>query len=138
MVDEIQKMVEKIGAMVNEELPSLMDTIRDRVGQDQAAAFGQAATSSLTPLMDAVKAAREQMDAAARTVAGEQPAAMGAPAVGAMPVGGDLGMGAPEGADLSMEPGTTEIPRADDIESDTETSDAAVGGSAALGRGKRA
>jgi len=138
MVDEIQKMVEKIGAMVNEELPSLMDTIRDRVGQDQAAAFGAAATNSLNPLMDAVKAAREQMDAAARTVAGEQPAAMGAPAAGAATIGGDLGMGAAPGADLSMTPGTTEIPRADDIESDTETSDAAAGGDLELGRGKRA
>ena len=138
MVDEIQKMVEKIGEMVNEELPSLMDTIRDRVGVDQAGAFGQAATASLTPLMDAVKAAREQMDAAARTVAGEQPAAAAAPGgltpnaapVGAAPAGAELGAGAPEGADLGVE-----IPRADD---EIATTPAAVGGEQELGRGKRA
>ena len=141
MVDEIQKMSEKIGKMINEELPSLMDTIRDRVGQEQASAFGQAATSSLNPLMDAVKAAREQMDAAARTVAGEE----------AMPMSGmggaDLGAGAPVGADLGgvgdlgggagdMGGATPDSPRAGSSEFDT--SDAAVGGNAELGRGKRA
>jgi hypothetical protein len=138
MVDEIQKMVEKIGAMVNEELPSLMDTIRDRVGVDQAGAFGQAATASLTPLMDAVKAAREQMDAAARTVAGEAPIATAAPGgltpnaapVGAAPAGAELGAGAPAGADLGVE-----IPRADD---EIATTPGAVGGEQELGRGKRA
>ena len=146
MVDEIQKMVEKIGAMVNEELPSLMDTIRDRVGVDQAQAFGSAATNSLTPLMDAVKAAREQMDAAARTVAGEQPMDMGAGM--AAGVGMDAGMGAGVGQDLSiaptpggeaaapMAPAVPEIPRAN-AGSEFDTSDAAVGGKKELGRGKR-
>ena len=138
MVDEIQKMVEKISVMVNEELPPLMDTIRDRVGADQATAFGQAATQTLTPLLDAVKAAREGMDGAARTVAGEAPAPM---ATGA---GADIGAGAAPGADLGAatdagadmmgaDPGV-EIPRADDM----ATSDAAAGGTAELGRGKRA
>ena len=140
MVDEIQKMVEKISGMVNEELPPLMDTIRDRVGADQAAAFGAAATQTLTPLLDAVKAAREGMDGAARTVAGEEAAApmdMGGNA------GADLGAGAAPGADLGAAPDmgaetpdATEIPRANDSEFDT--SDAAVGGTAELGRGKRA
>jgi hypothetical protein len=134
MVDEIQKMVEKIGAMINEELPSLMDTIRDRVGVDQAGAFGQAATNSLNPLMDAVKAAREQMDMAARTVAGEQVMPM---APGGMAPPADLGAGAAPGADLGIAPETEvpEIPRAD---SELDTSDAAVGGNQELGRGKRA
>jgi DNA replication initiation complex subunit (GINS family) len=129
MVDEIQKMVEKIGAMINEELPSLMDTIRDRVGQEQASAFNQAATSSLTPLMDAVKAAREQMDAAARTVAGEQPMPMSTGA------GADLSI--PPAGEAPVAPETTEIPRAD-AESEFDTSDAATGGKAELGRSKRA
>ena len=137
MVDEIQKMVEKISAMVNEELPPLMDTIRDRVGADQAAAFGAAATQTLTPLLDAVKVAREGMDGAARTVAGEEAAA--APMI----PGADTGLapGAPEagaeaGADVPPAPEADigEIPRADDM----ATSDAAVGGTAELGRGKRA
>lgn len=145
MVDEIQKMVEKISAMVNEELPPLMDTIRDRVGADQASAFGAAATQTLTPLLDAVKAAREGMDGAARTVAGEAPAPM---ATGA---GADIGAGAAPGADLGANAGAdmmgaetpvpdagtdsgVEIPRADDM----ATSDAAAGGTAELGRGKRA
>jgi DNA uptake protein ComE-like DNA-binding protein len=138
MVDEIQKMVEKISSMVNEDLPPLMDTIRDRVGADQSAAFGAAATQTLTPLLDAVKAAREGMDAAARTVAGEQTAAP------TMASGTDLTSGAGPGADLSLatpaaSPNTQEmpnIPRADDEE--FATSDAAVGGKKQLGRSKRA
>jgi hypothetical protein len=141
MVDEIQKMVEKISGMVNEELPPLMDTIRDRVGSDQAAAFGAAATQTLTPLLDAVKAAREGMDGAARTVAGEEAAA--APMDMGGDAGADLGAGAAPGADLGAAPDmgaetpdATEIPRANDSEFDT--SDAAVGGTAELGRGKRA
>lgn len=138
MVDEIQKMVEKISAMVNEELPPLMDTIRDRVGADQAAAFGQAATQTLTPLLDAVKVAREGMDGAARTVAGEE---------AAMPMvpGADTGLapapevGAEAGAEVPPAPEAetgVEIPRADDEMA--ATSDAAAGGAAELGRGKRA
>ena len=134
LVDEIQKMSERIGKMVNEELPSLMDTIRDRVGIDQAQAFNSAAQASLNPLMDAVKAAREQMDNAARTVAGEQPMN---PAAGAT-AGADLGAGADIGADLGAGVEPTEIPRANDIDSGTDTSDAAAGGTAELGRGKRA
>lgn len=139
MVDEIQKMVEKIGAMINEELPSLMDTIRDRVGQDQASAFSTAAQSALTPLMDAVKGAREAMDNAARAVAGEQPLPTAGAGAGLMPAGleaGAMPAGPAPGADLSAgaPPATAEIPRADDM----ATSDAAAGGNEELGRGKRA
>lgn len=138
MVDEIQKMVEKISGMVNEDLPSLMDTIRDRVGMDQAQAFNTAAQASLNPLMDAVKLARESMDAAARAVAGEQPMPMGG--VAPVATGAEVGTGAPIGADLGAAPEADAgpvIPRADD-EEDMATSDAATGGSAELGRGKRA
>jgi hypothetical protein len=136
MVDEIQKMVEKISAMVNEELPPLMDTIRDRVGADQAAAFGAAATQTLTPLLDAVRAAREGMDGAARTVAGEEAAAAPMDLGGGAAVGADLGAAPDMGADMGAEPAPdmgTEIPRADDM----GASDAAAGGTAELGRGKR-
>ena len=137
MVDEIQKMVEKISAMVNEELPPLMDTIRDRVGADQAAAFGAAATQTLTPLLDAVRAAREGMDGAARTVAGEEAAAAPMDLGAGAAVGADLGATPDMGADMAAAPAPdmgAEIPRADDM----GASDAAVGGTAELGRGKRA
>jgi hypothetical protein len=138
MVDEIQKMVEKISGMVNEELPPLMDTIRDRVGADQAAAFGAAATQTLTPLLDAVRAAREGMDGAARTVAGEEAAAPMQPGadLSTPPAGPDMGAEAPApdmGAEAPADAGA-EIPRADDM----ATSDAAAGGTETMGRGLRA
>jgi hypothetical protein len=124
MVDEIQKMVEKIGAMINEELPSLYDTIRDRVGAEQAQAFNSAANEALTPLMDAVKSAREAMDGAARTVAGEEPMPMSTSAEPSV-----------EPMDQTSEPEAMPAPPE---ETDYETSDAATGGTQELGRGKRA
>lgn len=126
MVDEIQKMVEKIGAMVNEDLPSLYDTIRDRVGADQAQAFNTAAQSALSPLMDAVKSAREAMDGAARTVAGEEPMSIGAADTNLSSQNSNSAADMPVGDDV-------------DFSSDSEfdTSDAAAGGAAELGRGKR-
>ena len=124
MVDEIQKMVEKIGTMVNEELPGLYDTIRDRVGADQAQAFNNAAQTALTPLMDAVKAAREAMDNAARVVAGEQPMPMGDAGAAAT---------APTAELTDLDTGTLPEPPSSEL----DTSDAATGGTAELGRGKR-
>lgn len=130
MVDEIQKMLENISSMVNEELPPLMDTIRDRVGQDQASAFGSAAQNALTPLLDACRQAREAMDNAARSVAGEAPAPMDT-GTGDMASGGETDLSIPPTADLS-DTVSTEAPP-----SEADASDAAVGGDLELGRGKR-
>lgn len=115
MVDSVQDMVETLSAMVNEDLPALLDVMRSEVGQAQADSFASAVQSSVTPLIDQVKAARASLDSAARAVAGEPMAAPAAPAA-------------------PMAPAPAEVP----IEEPEASADAATGGNLELGRTKRA
>jgi hypothetical protein len=123
MVDSIQDMITDASKMMNEELPPLLDTIRDQLGAPQADSFKNTAQSALQGLMDALNGARDSLDQGSRALAGEQvpqPMDMGA------------GAGAPIGADLE-----TGLP-ADDLESDEFASvDAAAGGEEELGRERR-
>lgn len=128
MVDSIQDMLEKIGKMQNEQLPALLDTIRDQLGIEQADQFKGAVAPLLGDLAQTLQQGRETADNAARGLAGEQveqPMGLG----GALSQGGDLGggMGAPdlgEPSDL-------------DMGGDFGATDAAAGGSAELGRERR-
>jgi hypothetical protein len=134
IVDSFQDMLEDISKMQNEQLPALLDTIRDQIGQPQADAFKGTVTPILQELVGSLQQAREAADGAARTLAGEQVASpMGMPGadagMGGMPPapGADAGMGAaPDmGSDL-------------DAETDGfDATDAAAGGDAGLGREKR-
>lgn len=127
IVDSMQDMLEDISKMQNEQMPALLDTIRDQIGQPQADAFKQTIAPLLQELTASLQQARETADGAARTLAGEQVAApMGMP-------GGDMGAPAPDmGAPA---PGPTS-----DLDADIDgfdATDAAAGGSADLGREKR-
>lgn len=135
IVDSFQDMLEDISKMQNEQMPALLDTIRDQIGQPQADSFKGTLTPLLQELVGSLQQARETADAAARTLAGEQVASpMGMPGgdaggMGGMPPapGGDMG-GAPApdmGSDLDA--GGDEF----------AATDAAAGGDEALGRGKR-
>ena len=130
IVDSFQDMLEDISKMQNEQLPALLDTIRDQIGQPQADAFKGTVVPLLTELVGQLQAARETADGAARTLAGEQVAApMGMPGgdMGGMPPapGGDMGAPAPDmGSDI-------------DTGDEFAATDAAAGGEEALGRGKR-
>lgn len=129
MVDTLQDMIEDLSRMVNEELPPLVDSIRDQVGSEQADSFNSAANQALTALLDSVKSSRESLDAGARQLAGEQ---VNAPMD--MP-GGDLGDAA--GAGPMAAPGA-ELPAFDADETDGFGGvDAAAGGDEALGREER-
>lgn len=127
IVDSFQDMLEDISKMQNEQLPALLDTIRDQIGQPQADAFKGTVTPILQELVGSLQQARETADGAARTLAGEQVAApMGMP-------GGD--MGTPGMPDM-------EAPAPDmgsDVEAPDEfaATDAAAGGDETLGRAKR-
>ena len=128
MVDSIQDMITDASKMMNEELPPLLDTIRDQLGAAQADQFKQTATAALQGLMDALNGARDSLDQGSRGLAGEQvaePMALG----GA--TGDDLGGGLPG-----------ELPPADDMsdldqEGGFGAADAAAGGSEDLGRERR-
>ena len=126
MVDSIQDMLEDVSKMQNEQMPALLDTIRDQIGMEQADAFKASVGSLLANMVDQLGSARESADQAARALAGEQvaqPMAMG----GAMPapggMGGDMGMTPDMGSDLDTD--------------EFAATDAAAGGVEALGREKR-
>lgn len=106
MVDSVQDMIEKIGKMQNEQLPALVDSIRDQIGMEQADAFKNSAGTTLTGLIAQLGQAREQMDSGARGLTGESmPTAMGMPNGSEVPggmgeepmdMGGDNGGGIPD------------------------------------------
>ena len=130
IVDSFQDMLEDISKMQNEQLPALLDTVRDQIGQPQADAFKGTLTPLLQELVGSLQQARETADAAARTLAGEQVAnPMGMP-------GGDMGaMGGDEMAGMAAGevPGGEMPPAGDEF----AATDAAAGGAEALGREKR-
>jgi uncharacterized protein YicC (UPF0701 family) len=124
MVDSVQDTIEKVGKMQNEQLPQLLDSIRDQIGSEQADAFKNAVGVTLDQLMQNLQAAREGVDSGVRVLSGEQvdnPMAMPGDEMGA-PVD-DLGAEPAPMSDLDQE------------ESDGfAATDAAVGGTETLGR----
>ncbi|CAB4129168.1 hypothetical protein UFOVP112_266 [uncultured Caudovirales phage] len=131
IVDSVQDMLEKISKIQNEQVPALIDTIRDQIGSDQAEAFKTAISPTLTELYTALATARESSDTAVRVLSGEQVAPTdmslgGGDEFGAEP---DLG-GAPE-SDFDSDLGGA--PEADGF----DATDAAVGGEEELGRERR-
>lgn len=128
IVDGIQDMLEKLSKVQNEEMPALIDTIRDQIGAEQAEAFKSAMTPALQNLYQNLSQSRESSDSAVRQLAGEQ-----------APVGdmGGLGGGA-NGADLGSDIGAGMSPPESDMDSDSfGATDAAAGGEEELGRDRR-
>ena len=128
MVDSIQDMIEDVSKMQNEQMPALIDTIRDQIGSEQADAFKGAVGSVLSNILQQLTGAREQTDNAARNLAGEGSPDMG---MGGMDAGGDMGAPMP-GAAPSMGP-ESEMDMGDEF----AATDAAAGGEVDLGREKR-
>lgn len=117
MVDSIQDVIEKVGKMQNEQLPQLLDSIRDQVGSEQADSFKQAVGSTLQTLMDNLQQAREGVDSGVGILTGQE--------VQPMDLGGDeLG-------------GELPAPASDLDAEETDgfgATDAAAGGAESLGR----
>lgn len=130
MVDSIQDAIEKVGKMQNEQLPQLLDSIRDRIGSEQADAFKNAVGETLSTLMQNLQAARGGVDNGVRILSGEQvdqPMDLG---------GADLdNVGAGE-IPAEVPPAPTSDLDADETDGFAAT-DAAVGGSEKLGRETR-
>ena len=120
--------------MQNEQMPALIDSIRDQIGSEQADAFKNSVGQVLTTLSQQVGQAREQLDGAARGLTGEgapDPMAMGgAPAATDPSMAGGAGM--PGGG---MDMGTDMPPGEDD--DGFGGADAAAGGPEAIGRDLR-
>lgn len=117
IVDSMQDMMERVGKMQNEQMPALLDAIRDQISMEQADGFKASISPLLDTLAQTLQSSREQADQAARSLAGEQVATpMAMP--GTQPAGE---LPAPES----------------DLDADTDgfsATDAAAGGAEGLGR----
>ena len=123
MVDSVQDMLEEVSKMQNEQMPALLDTIRDQIGMEQADAFKAAVEPLLANMVQQLSAARSTADDAARALAGEQVA---------QPM--DIGMGA-TGGEIPAEMPGAEMTSDVDVDSFAAT-DAATGPNV-VGREKR-
>ena len=125
MVDSIQDAIEKVGKMQNEQLPELLDSIRDQIGSEQAEGFKNAVGTTLDTLMGNLQSAREGVDGGVRILTGEQvdnPMAMPGDELS----GGDTEWPPAPGSDLDQ----------DETDGFAAT-DAATGGAEELGRERR-
>jgi len=125
MVDSIQDTIEKVGKMQNEQLPQLLDSIRDQVGSEQADSFKQAVGATLDTLMQNLQAAREGVDSGVGILTGQAPQPMD---LGGTELDATISAELPPTSDLDMEE-----PESDGF----AATDAAVGGSEELGRETR-
>ena len=127
IVDRIQGMMEDLGEIVNEDLPALTDTITDNQGAEMAQSYSAAVSGAVNAALEAIRAAREGVDGAARMLTGEAVA----PAMGADPAA-EMPMEPTTDMDMAL-PAEEEIPATDEI----ATADAAAGGEEELGRERR-
>jgi hypothetical protein len=118
-VDRLQDMLEESSKMLNEDLPPLLDAIRDQIGMDQAAAYNSEVSGIITGLVDSIRQAREAVDNSTRMLAGEQSTAMAMPqatAPGQAELGPDELAGMAAGAEAGAEPGPeAQAPEVSDI-----------------------
>lgn len=122
MVDRIQKMVQDLGEMVNEDLPPLVDAVRDSIDSAVSDQFNTSMSAVLNTALENVRTAREGADSAARILLGESP----------VETMGDDGDSSGGEFDFDLDDDDDE-----DFRDDFESSDAAVGGEEPLGRSKR-
>lgn len=127
LVDRLQDMLKEVGGMLNEELPPLVDSIRDQIGDAQASQFSSEISGALNQLIDVVRTTREQVDTATRKLAGDE-------------VEGDMDVGGEEPSDMDVKD-LAKAAKPVEPEGDEEDGfsgiDAAAGGTNELGRERR-
>jgi len=124
MVDKMQDMIEDSTEMQFKELPALVDSIKNQIGQEQAAQFNNDAQAALSGLVQNLQGSKQQLEQALGVVTGQGPVAM--PGAGMPPAGGDMGLAGPP-------PGEEQI----DISATEPIEPGAAAPAAALGRERR-
>lgn len=122
MSSELQDQVEKLGRMLNEDLPAIVEQIRAEMGAQTAVGFRDSVTQILSAHLEATRQAQQTLEQTVATIGGGE--ALAAPAAPA-PEAGAEAPAAPEGetadlGDLGAEEAPAEEP--------------AAGGEAGLGR----
>jgi hypothetical protein len=126
MVDKMQSMIEDSTEMQFKELPALVDSIKNQIGQEQAAQFNNDAQAALSGLVQNLQGSKQQLEQALGVVTGQAPTPVGGMgAAGGMPAapGGDMGLAGPPPGGEEMPPAPEEM--------------GAAAPAAALGRGRR-
>jgi hypothetical protein len=125
MVDKMQDMIEDSTEMQFKELPALVDSIKNQIGQEQAAQFNNDAQAALSGLVQNLQGSKQQLEQALGVVTGQGPVAMPGADAGMMPPapGGDMGLAGPPPGGEEMSPAPEEM--------------GAAAPAAALGRGRR-
>jgi hypothetical protein len=91
MVDRMQGMLEDITSMQFKDLPALSNSIQTTIGTTEAQAFNNAAGQSFGVLVDAIQAAKVEMEAAQGTLTGVEPVVPGQEEVAGVPMAGEPG-----------------------------------------------
>ena len=93
--EELQEMVEKIGRLQNEDLPPVVDQMRETYGMESAAAFQTQIYGAMQGVMDALYTAKGQVDDAVSNMA----------ATGQVDAAVDMDADMAMDADMGMDPG---------------------------------
>lgn len=83
LADELQDHVEKVGRMINEELPAIVEKMREEMGAQTAASFQDQMTQALQAQLESSKATKEAIEAAVGTMTGQAPLSTGPDDMGA-------------------------------------------------------
>jgi hypothetical protein len=105
LADDIQDQVERVGRMMNEDIPAIADTMRNEMGADVAQSFADSTAQLLSAHLEACKGVKTGMDAQIDSLAGGEviPGGFGDTA--------DLGVEEPELDDLGLdEPVADNVP----------------------------
>ena len=91
MVDRMQGMLEDVTSMQFKDLPALSNSIQTTIGTTEAQAFNNAAGQSFGVLVDAIQAAKVEMETAQGTLTGVEPVVPGQEEVAGVPMAGEPG-----------------------------------------------
>ena len=73
IVDRLQKVIEDLGQMQNEELQPLVDSIRQTMGDETASSFERIMSDAISDGLDTMREVRSSADSASRVLSGDMP-----------------------------------------------------------------
>ena len=107
LADDVQDHVERVGRMINEDLPAILDQMKSEFGAEQAVQMKQTMEQTLTAVLDGNKAGKDGLDMVIAGLTGTGDGSM----LGAEP-GMEPGLGGEEPALGGEEPALDNVPAA--------------------------